>query len=259
MNILKKIIKGLVGLVLVVVILYNIYNFINIKILKNDFTTVNGYSVLEVISGSMEPTIKIGDLIVIDTNVKKYKVNDIVTFYDVNGSFVTHRIIDIKDNNMMITKGDNNNTQDEAISMDNIVGRYVKKIPFVGMMLTSFKSPVFLVVILAIGVLYSYLISTDENGNLIVDEEPKKKKSTTKKKTSTKKKTEVKKETKEKAPTKKKTTTKKVDTKKSTETKKTTKPSSKKTTTKKVTSSKTSTAKKVSTNKVAKKKTTTKK
>ena len=254
MNILKKIIKGLVGLVLVVVILYNIYNFINIKILKNDFTTVNGYSVLEVISGSMEPTIKIGDLIVIDTNVKKYKVNDIVTFYDVNGSFVTHRIIDIKDNNMMITKGDNNNTQDEAISMDNIVGRYVKKIPFVGMMLTSFKSPVFLVVILAIGILYSYLISTDENGKLIVEEDTKKKavKKNTKK-SGTKKTTNKKKETKKtttKKPTAKKTETKKVATKKST--------SSKTTATKKVAAKKTTT-KKPTTKKIETKKSTSKK
>ena len=252
MNILKKIIKGLVGLVLVVVILYNIYNFINIKILKNDFTTVNGYSVLEVISGSMEPTIKIGDLIVIDTNVKKYKVNDIVTFYDVNGSFVTHRIIDIKDNNMMITKGDNNNTQDEAISMDNIVGRYVKKIPFVGMMLTSFKSPVFLVVILAIGILYSYLISTDENGKLIVEEDTKKKavKKNTKN-SGTKKTTNKKKETKKtttKKPTAKKTETKKVATKKSTGSKTTTtkKVAAKKTTTKKPTTKKTETKKSTS-------------
>ena len=252
MNILKKIIKGLVGLVLVVVILYNIYNFINIKILKNDFTTVNGYSVLEVISGSMVPTIKIGDLIVIDTNVKKYKVNDIVTFYDVNGSFVTHRIIDIKDNNMMITKGDNNNTQDEAISMDNIVGRYVKKIPFVGMMLTSFKSPVFLVVILAIGILYSYLISTDENGKLIVEEDTKKKavKKNTKN-SGTKKTTNKKKETKKtttKKPTAKKTETKKVATKKSTGSKTTTtkKVAAKKTTTKKPTTKKTETKKSTS-------------
>ena len=190
---LKRIIKVIVGIVLFVLITFNIYNFINIKVLKNDYTTINGYAMLEVISGSMEPTIKIGDLIIINTKDKDYKENDIVTFRDTNGSFVTHRIVEIKDNNMMVTKGDNNNAKDEATNMNNIIGKYVKKIAFLGMLLSSFKNPVFLIIILLIGTLYCYIISTDENGRLIDAKKEKKGKKTTKKK-STKKKT-TKKET----------------------------------------------------------------
>lgn len=181
---IKRIIKVIVGIVLFVIISFNIYNFINIKVLKNDYTTINGYAMLEVISGSMEPTIKIGDLIIIDTKDKDYKVNDIVTFRDTNGNFVTHRIVELKDNNMMVTKGDYNNSKDEAISMKNIVGKYIKKIAFLGMLLSSFKNPVFLVVILLIGILYCYIISTDDKGRLI--EYKKEKKKTSKKKTSKK-------------------------------------------------------------------------
>ena len=232
MKILKKIIGVIITVFISIVILFNIYNFINIKILKNDLTKIGGYSVLEVVSGSMEPTIKVGDLIIIDTSAKEFEVDDIVTFYDVNGSFVTHRIISI-DKNIMVTQGDNNNTKDEPSDMKNIVGKFVYKMPFVGSLLSSFKSPVFLTVILLIGILFCYLISTDENGKLIEDkkDDSKVKKNTknNKKKASSKevtnKKTTKKVETRKveaKKVTSKKTSTKKVSSPKKVETKKTT-------------------------------------
>lgn len=163
MKIVKIIIESIVVAFLVLTLSYNVYNYTNINFLHNDITTIKGYSVLEVVSGSMEPTIKIGDLIIIDTKDKNYKENDIVTFYDVNGSFVTHRIISI-DGDQMITKGDANNSNDEATDMNKIVGKYVRKVPFLGMLFTYLKKPAMLVLILVIGILFCYMVSTDKNG-----------------------------------------------------------------------------------------------
>jgi len=166
----KKVLFIIITLILVLVLAFNIYNFVSIKILKKDFASIKGYAILEVVSGSMEPTIKVGDLIVIDTKVQKYKEQDIVTFRDVNGSFVTHRIISL-DKDKMITKGDNNNTKDEALSTKNIVGKYVFKISGVGLILSSLKSPFVLVMVLLIGILVCYLISTDKNGKPLLEDD----------------------------------------------------------------------------------------
>ncbi len=166
-------IKTIFILLIILLILFNVYNYINVKVLKNDLTTIKGYAILEVVSGSMEPTIKIGDIIVIDTHSPKYEINDIITFYDVNGSFVTHRIVDVN-GGKMITKGDNNNSVDQDMDIDYIVGKYLFKIPFLGAFLNVFRNPLYLGLILIIGILFCYLISTDKNGKPIVKTKKKK-------------------------------------------------------------------------------------
>lgn len=172
MKVVKKVLLISVTVLLVLMVSFNIYNLFSLKIMKRPLTTIGGYSVLEVVSGSMEPAIHIGDMIIINTKESSYSENDIVTFLDVNGSFVTHRIVTINEEEM-VTKGDFNNTEDEPTKIDKIVGKYVTKIPGAGKLLSSLKNPFTLVMILIIGLLVCYLISTDKNGNPIFTEEEK--------------------------------------------------------------------------------------
>lgn len=96
-------------------------------------TKTNAYIVL---SGSMEPEIKIGD-IVITSDVKQEEINigDIISFTK-GTTMVTHRVTEITEENGVImykTKGDNNNAEDlGVITYDNIVGKYNFKIPKLG-------------------------------------------------------------------------------------------------------------------------------
>ena len=166
MEIIKQLSKTLVKVILVTLLSYNLYNFYCIKVLKHDLATVNGYGILEVITGSMEPTIHVGDLIVIDTETKDYQVNDIVTFYDVDGSFVTHRIMAINEDKV-VTKGDNNNTNDEEMAKSKIVGKYVTKMTGLGKVLSSLKSPIVMVVVMLIGIMVCMFISIDKDKNQI--------------------------------------------------------------------------------------------
>lgn len=170
MKILKKIITILISIVLLIVLGFNIFNYISIKILKNDLPTINGYAYLEVVSGSMKPKINIGDMIIIDTKIKEYKVKDIITFRDINGSYVTHRIIEITDDGY-ITKGDANNTIDDTISKEDVVGKYLYKINNIGAIMKSLRSPFNLFMILISGILICVLVSTDSKGNPILDKE----------------------------------------------------------------------------------------
>lgn len=162
MKLLKKILMTFIWIILILLVAFNVYNFVSIKLLHKELPKIFGYSVLEVVSGSMEPTIMVGDLIVIDTNCEEYQKGDIITFRDVNGSFVTHRIIEIGVDEM-ITKGDNNDSLDEAMSPATIVGKYVTRIPQLGSVMSSLKNPLVMALILAIGIIVCFLVSTDKD------------------------------------------------------------------------------------------------
>lgn len=164
MKAIKKITKAIVTILVVSILFINIYNFIQIRVLHKDVGTINGYAFLEVISGSMEPTIKVGDLVIINTNDKDIKENDVITYVSPNGSLVTHRVNE-NSSNGFITKGDANNTVDEEVVIkDNIVGKYAFKIPYFGIVINALQKPLTLILILIIGIIICILKSTDENG-----------------------------------------------------------------------------------------------
>lgn len=165
MKIFARIIKIMIWIIVCLIILFNIYSFVSVKIFKNSLVTINGYSFLEVVSGSMEPNIKVGDIIIINTKEKNYKEKDVITFKDINGSFVTHRIIEIDDKGI-VTKGDANDTNDKGLlTYDDIVGVYVKKISSLGLIISSLKNPITLITILIIGIIVCILKNTDKEGN----------------------------------------------------------------------------------------------
>ena len=100
------------------------------------------FSAYVIISPSMYPTIKVEDAVVVKRkNAKDYKVGDIITFLSSDSRFsgltITHRIVGIekgkKGEIFFRTKGDNNNTPDNAlVKYDNIFGKVLFKIPKVG-------------------------------------------------------------------------------------------------------------------------------
>jgi signal peptidase len=75
---------------------------------EDDRLNVFGYSYSVVASNSMEPTIKVGDIIISkDISLDEVKINDIVVFYSkTNEKFITHRVIEIIDSAKLVTKGD---------------------------------------------------------------------------------------------------------------------------------------------------------
>lgn len=123
MNIIKKIAKVFINIILIIFILVMSIYMVSKYIFKDEVPNVLGFSILKVVSGSMESTIKINNFIVIKSS-SNYNLGDIVTYQDQNNNLVTHRIISIK-NNEIITKGDNNNIEDEPIIKENIKGKVV--------------------------------------------------------------------------------------------------------------------------------------
>jgi len=121
----------------------------------------NKVKIYNVETGSMEDKIHTGDYILL---VKKsdYYVGDVVT-YNVKGYFVTHRIVKIEDD-VITTKGDANNTEDEGISKDQIEGKVV----YCGGILNFIINYKFVIAAFLVGL---YLLSCyfgDENDEEIV-------------------------------------------------------------------------------------------
>lgn len=155
-----KIIKRVVLILLVIILAINLYSIFSSKILKKDLVSIFGYSNLKIISGSMEPKIQIGDMIIIKKS-NTYEVNDIVTYRE-EDYFVTHRIVEI-DENGITTKGDNNNKVDnDTITNEDIVGKVVLIIPGLGNIISTFNNPLVLVIIFIVGVVVVTLIPSNK-------------------------------------------------------------------------------------------------
>ena len=107
------------------------------------------YSLFVVSSGSMEPTIKVGSLIVVN---KEYEIKEqkIITFYR-QSQPITHRIVKI-DGNQIITKGDANVANDPwTIQKDEIIGEVIITIPYIGYVLFFVRKYYFIVILFMLG------------------------------------------------------------------------------------------------------------
>lgn len=122
MKVLNIIGQVMLYFVVIFMILLNIFSINN----KSFF----GFRVYRVISGSMQPTLQIGDIIIIRKE-KEYHINDIIT-YDIGLTTVTHRIKSI-DNNGVVTKGDANDVNDDVFNVDKIVGKYFFRISMISL------------------------------------------------------------------------------------------------------------------------------
>lgn len=124
-KIIGYILNILIVLVIIVIILA-IYYFVQIKVLNKPYANIIGYTFFEVATGSMEPTIHVGDVIIVKIT-NDIEENDIIVCKE-NNSFITHRLLEIQDNKL-ITKGDANNTEDEPMDRANLIGEVVNIIP----------------------------------------------------------------------------------------------------------------------------------
>ncbi len=106
-----------------------------------------------VLSGSMEPTIRTGSLLVTKpVDVDRLNAGDVVTVH-IGSDFLTHRIVDTSapgDPGALVTRGDANNTDDAPVQRDWVVGVPVVSVPYAGQVLVWTQSgPGMLMVLLA--------------------------------------------------------------------------------------------------------------
>lgn len=161
---LEKVRDIIVSIFTIIVIVACWYAIIVKMILKVDVPMVAGYSALVVLSGSMEPTIMTGEVIVIHEE-SDYNVGDILTYRD-GGVLVTHRIVE-KSDSTFVTRGDANNTNDAPIKKSQAVGKTIFHIPYLGKAILFVQSPIglvsVLIVLITLKVMYSLLRTKQED------------------------------------------------------------------------------------------------
>ena len=130
MKYVKNILKYFATGFLVFLVALCLYTFIITDILKKDYVNVFGYSYFVVATGSMTGYIEVNDIIFVklESNIDKYKIDDVITFKTDEGDIITHRIVS-KSGNTIITQGDANNIQDDPITSKNLIGKVKLVVP----------------------------------------------------------------------------------------------------------------------------------
>lgn len=170
MKMLKKLIKVVSLSIVCIIVIYVVACTVQKIIWKDRIPSLFGIKVFVVLSGSMEPNINIGD-IVVTRKADKVKEGDIISF-KIKGAVITHRVLEvlnIDNQEVYTTKGDANTATDlDLVKLKDIEGTYFFKIPFIGkliLILQSHTSKNSFVVVLGI-VLFLY-INTKRINNML--------------------------------------------------------------------------------------------
>ena len=152
-----KLIKNIICWTLIAVLVFTLVVFFMSRI-NGSTPSVFGYSIFRVSSGSMEPELMVGDIILDKTvdNPEDLKVGDVITFKssDYGDMLVTHKIIKApyEENGklMLQTKGIANEVEDKPISVDNVKGIMICKVDYLDTVYNVFLSPWGLLILIAL-------------------------------------------------------------------------------------------------------------
>lgn len=152
-----KIIRLVFFVIISLMIGTSVYKINARNLMHDQMPMVFGFSSATVLTGSMEPTLSIDDLIF----VKKcdfYDVGDIIVFQERSKIFdgnacVVHRIVSVNKDGTITTKGDANDTADDPIELKSVKGKVIFSVPSVGKAVNFIKSPVVVIIVILLSAL----------------------------------------------------------------------------------------------------------
>lgn len=169
---IARLIKNIICWVLIIVLAFTLIVFLTTRIQGNT-PSVFGYSIYRISSGSMEPELMVGDIIldkVVDDETE-IAVGDVITFEggsQFDGKLVTHKVIkapytDENGNTMLQTHGIANELDDTPISIDQVRAKMICKVPFIDTLYNLFLTPSGLIIL----ILLIILVFIDEIINIV--------------------------------------------------------------------------------------------
>ena len=167
MSHLRKITKVLVNIftwILLLILVLVIYGKLIATFKNNKYPNYFGYTFFEVASGSMQPTLKINDVILVKIGNKNLNKGDIIAFQS-DDAIITHRILFI-DDSIITVKGDNNNVVDKPIVVDQVIGKIIRVFPKLGIWKKVISEPKILLGIFITLLLFNIALSYDGNESL---------------------------------------------------------------------------------------------
>lgn len=160
----RKVRRIITYIIIIPLLLYNIVLILQAVIKPQKTPSIFGIKTYVIVSGSMMPNLNIGDIAIIkEEKTENLKKGDIISFR--RGKLViTHRIenVIITDGNReYVTKGDNNNVQDnEMVKEKEIEGKLIAKIPYLGKLTLILKNEI--VIIIFFIIYYIYLVKNHQ-------------------------------------------------------------------------------------------------
>lgn len=129
---------------------------------------IPGFEAKIVQSGSMEPAILTGSLVIVQ-ELERYTIDDVITFQTRSSDIpTTHRLIgdELQAGELRyVTKGDANEDADAAsINPDRIIGKVILAIPYLGYLLDFARQPLGFVLLVGVPV---GLIALEEISSII--------------------------------------------------------------------------------------------
>lgn len=147
----------IIALVLAALVVYCCVYSLVVKAVRGETLPMPlGFGVGVILSGSMEPTYHVNDLI-FAVKARDFKVGDVVV-YQTGGTPVVHRVIEAEDGTgVVITQGDANNAPDDPVIVSRIKGRVLFAIPFLGAVMRFIKTVPGMIMILIVLFLLLFL------------------------------------------------------------------------------------------------------
>lgn len=183
----KKILNVLTTVLLVVLVLAVLFFFVSR--IMGETPSLFGNYIFRVSSDSMEPTLMVGDVILVQSaDAEDIEKGDIVTYKSQSGSMygreVTHRVVtepEIKNGTYYYqTQGDAAGAPlDKKITYDQIQGKYVRKLTLIGKFFNFISKPIGVIIFIGVIILlFGYELISLIVSNKAIDEigEDKKKK-----------------------------------------------------------------------------------
>lgn len=164
----KNILSTIFLIFAICILIFVLYEVIQAR-KSNEELFILGYKPYIILTGSMEPELKVNELVIIKKeSYEKIQIGDIINFYAPGvEKTVCHRVIDINDAGMY-TKGDNNNREDIlTVTQSSYVGKMVFKTSILAFIIRQVYSPygiikmiAFIVSIVLAVILGRYLLRT---------------------------------------------------------------------------------------------------
>lgn len=129
----SRIRRIIIYILIIPLILYNVIILFQVFFYGNTTPDIFGYKTFVIISGSMIPTLNIGDIAVVKNLDKNdVKIGDVISYREGN-AVITHRVTSITEDGQYKTKGDANNKEDiNNVPVENIEGVFSFKISKLG-------------------------------------------------------------------------------------------------------------------------------
>ena len=149
----KSVLKRILNVVLTIVILLLAFVLVvtTVTRITGNTPSIFGYSIFRVSTGSMQPELMIGDVILTKEvdDVNSLQVGDVITYRGTIGEYanmmITHKIVkapyEANGKTYVVTKGVANDIEDQPVEASRISSKLVCKIPFLDWLYSFFLTP----------------------------------------------------------------------------------------------------------------------